>query len=204
VNKSIDQLKLDTAAPIPEPKPAPLGGGCILPLPGEPEPPLMEFSEEAETSSGFRDSTCEHCDGLFSARTGGGGKPHRFCSAGCRTAFNNEKRESSEQITNQSNKSEQITGQSNKSKQQINEPHQPAPVPVVDNDHDFDWNDTNTVVLREQPETAIYYNPSGDLVIRQRRWPDDDMFVVISEHSLMAFIDRLTDMAGIPSAGRQS
>jgi hypothetical protein len=80
----------------------------------------------------------------------------------------------------------------------------PAPVTVVDDSHEFDWSETESVVLREQPETAIYYNPSGDMVIRQRRWPDDDMLIIISEHSLMAFIDRLTDMAGIQSAGRQS
>ena len=33
---------------------------------------------------------------------------------------------------------------------------------------EFDWSDTGSVILPEQPETAIYHNERGDLVIRQR------------------------------------
>ena len=56
-----------------------------------------------------------------------------------------------------------------------------APRATPEPSGDFDWNDTDSVVLTEQPETAVYWNPNGDLVIRQRRWPDDDVFVVITE-----------------------
>jgi hypothetical protein len=39
----------------------------------------------------------------------------------------------------------------------------------------FDWLNDNSVVLREQPETAVYFNADGALVIRQRAaWNQDD------------------------------
>jgi hypothetical protein len=40
-------------------------------------------------------------------------------------------------------------------------------------------------------------------VIRQQTWPDEDPFVVISPDNLMAVINRLCDLAGIPEAGRR-
>jgi hypothetical protein len=67
---------------------------------------------------------------------------------------------------------------------------------------DFNWDDAEAVVLHEQPETAVYWNPNGDLVIRQRRWPEDDVFVVITESSVDRFLDKLTDICGIPSMGK--
>jgi hypothetical protein len=68
---------------------------------------------------------------------------------------------------------------------------------------DFDWvKNEDDIVLRSQPETAIYFNPHGSLVIRQRNWPDDDAFVVINAESIDRFIDKLTDIIGIPSVGR--
>ena len=35
---------------------------------------------------------CEHCGGDFIPRTGSGGKPQRFCSPDCRTAFHERQR----------------------------------------------------------------------------------------------------------------
>jgi hypothetical protein len=67
----------------------------------------------------------------------------------------------------------------------------------------FDWiKDDNDVVLRSQPETAIYFNPHGAIVIRQRSWPDDDMVVVINPECINRFIDKLTDIVGGRSLGR--
>ena len=66
---------------------------------------------------------------------------------------------------------------------------------------DFDWSDPESLVLSEQPETAIYWNPRGELVIRQRRWPDDDSILFISASNVGQFVDRLTDIVGIPSMG---
>jgi hypothetical protein len=68
----------------------------------------------------------------------------------------------------------------------------------------FDWLNDNSVVLREQPETAVYFNADGALVIRQRAaWnQDDDPFVFISPANIGEFLDKLTDICGVPSVGR--
>src|SRR5262249_43008671 len=66
---------------------------------------------------------------------------------------------------------------------------------------DFDWCGAD-VVIHEQPATAVYFNPNGALVIRQRRdYPDDDPFVYISADHIDAFMDRLCDIVGIPRVG---
>lgn len=47
---------------------------------------------------------------------------------------------------------------------------------------DFDWNnDNDAVVLPEQPATACYRNPRGEIVIRQQAaWDqDEDSFILI-------------------------
>ena len=45
---------------------------------------------------------------------------------------------------------------------------------------DFDWNDTDSVVLRAYGSIAVYENPQGDIVVRQRdALGDEDQFVVI-------------------------
>ena len=49
----------------------------------------------------------------------------------------------------------------------------------------------------EQRKTAAYWNPNGDLVIRQKNWPDEDSFVIISADRVGDFIDKLTDVIGI-------
>jgi hypothetical protein len=41
------------------------------------------------------------------------------------------------------------------------------------------------------------------LVIRQRCWPDDDALIFIAADSVDRFIDKLTDVMGIPSAGKR-
>jgi hypothetical protein len=66
---------------------------------------------------------------------------------------------------------------------------------------DFDWEDRECVVLPEQPQTAVYWNTQDELVIRQRRWPDDDPCIFVSRASVAEFIDRLTDICGVPSFG---
>ena len=67
---------------------------------------------------------------------------------------------------------------------------------------DFDWGDVDGVVLAEQAETAVYWNPKGDLVIRQRNWHDDDSLIFISKNSVDEFVDKLCDVVGIPSFGK--
>jgi hypothetical protein len=68
---------------------------------------------------------------------------------------------------------------------------------------EFDWSQDDSVILRQQPETACYYNAEGSLVIRQRGWPDEDSVVIIAAPCVDAFIDGLSDIAGIPSVGKR-
>ena len=68
---------------------------------------------------------------------------------------------------------------------------------------DFNWNTNDaSIILREQPATAVYFNKEGSLVIRQHRWPDDDAFIYIADASINDFLDKLTDICGVPSMGK--
>jgi hypothetical protein len=71
-------------------------------------------------------------------------------------------------------------------------------VPPSNDDYEhFDWDD-EIVVIHEQPRTAVYFNPNGALVIRQDRWPDKDQFVFIAPGYFEQFMEKLTEMLGIP------
>jgi hypothetical protein len=78
-----------------------------------------------------------------------------------------------------------------------------VPVPVQPGD-DFDWAHDDSVVLRHQPGVAVYINQRDDLVIRQegQYHPDEDVFIYISPNNIQDFIDKLTDICGIPSVGK--
>jgi hypothetical protein len=104
---------------------------------------------------------CEHCNSPFTRRTGNGGKPQRFCSPQCRHAFHAQREQRSPTCSADTTV--------------------PAVIQPTEKDvretagSDFDWvKNEDDIVLRSQPETAIYFNPHGSLVIRQRNWPDDD------------------------------
>lgn len=76
--------------------------------------------------------------------------------------------------------------------------------PLPEKPAEFDWSDTDSdaVVLAKQLAIAIYFNKADDLVIRQEAdWnEDDDTVVIVSKCNIEAFLDRLTDACGIPSA----
>jgi hypothetical protein len=75
----------------------------------------------------------------------------------------------------------------------------PAVIPPTEKD-DFDWSG-DSVTLHEQPATAVYFDKSGRLVIRQRNWPEDDTFIYIANDSVETFLDKLCDVCGVFSAG---
>jgi len=58
-------------------------------------------------------------------------------------------------------------------------------------DEDFDWNTDDSVIITEQPATALYWNSREQLVIRQRGWPDDDSFVYFNRAMLPHLIEML-------------
>jgi hypothetical protein len=136
---------------------------------------------------------CEQCTKPFAPRERSGGKPQRFCSPECRTAFHSENRQRDQRAPTCS---------------AVNDlPATPiakaiaAPLEVPD---DFDWFKDDSIILEEQPVTAVYTNSRNAVVIRQRAaYPDEDMFVFIAPRNLMTLIDRLCEFAGIPSAGKR-
>jgi hypothetical protein len=77
--------------------------------------------------------------------------------------------------------------------------------PESHDDYGFDWSGEN-VVIREQPAKAIYFNPEGALVIRQKATDDyqiGDPFVYIGAGHIEAFLDKLCDLCGVPSVGKR-
>ena len=139
-----------------------------------------------------RKTNCEQCGNEFEPRNGSGGKPQRFCSTACRQAFHSQRSQRSP------------TCSAATLLPAVIEPPKPqnAPQATPEPSEDFDWSDTESVVLSEQRETAIYWNASGELVIRQKCWPDDDVWVVITDGQVDRFLDKLTDICGIPSIGK--
>ena len=62
---------------------------------------------------------------------------------------------------------------------------------------DFDWNEDDSIILKEQRATAAYRNKVGELIIRQRAgWNDDrDTFVHISPENEITFMEALAKRA---------
>lgn len=71
----------------------------------------------------------------------------------------------------------------------------------ADDGEEFQWGGDSTV-LQEQPATAIYLNPKGELVIRQERtWSqEEDTVIVVCANNTQQFLDALCDRLGIGSA----
>jgi endogenous inhibitor of DNA gyrase (YacG/DUF329 family) len=86
---------------------------------------------------------CPQCGNQFQPRKGG--RPQRFCSEPCRMAFHSEAREA-----------DKATIAALRERGTLPIPPAatmtPEPPPVATGD--FDWADDESVILREQPETA--------------------------------------------------
>lgn len=159
---------------------------------------MLDTIARVDPASFFDDKPlCEHCRTPFEPRSGKGGKPQRFCSQECRRAFHSE--------------SEPQRGPTPPTPIAENSPAVPeqpepiaAPAATAKDSEDFDWVSENNedVVLREQQAIAIYRNTYGGLVIRQHEggFPGDhDTIIVINRENIGAFVDRLTEVAGVPS-----
>jgi hypothetical protein len=77
-----------------------------------------------------------------------------------------------------------------------------VPRPDDANDH-LRWDSDEDVVIHEQPRTVVYFNPDGALVIRQVNQYFDDPFVFIAPEYFESFMEKLSDLLGIP-LGRKS
>jgi hypothetical protein len=152
----------------------------------------------AAISEAEAEHQCEHCGDSFAPRQGSSGdKPQRFCSAECKTAFHNAERDTaanvSEKAPNVSSPPPVKPGITSG----IGDPYSPGPpIAQAGSDH-FDWLDGPEVIIRTQPETAVYRNPYRQVVIRQRdeSRDGDDPYVFFAEENLPRLIEVLQHMA---------
>jgi hypothetical protein len=149
-----------------------------------------ENKPAAENKENKQVRACENCGNLFEARAGNGGRPQKFCAPACRREFHCRH------------------AASHPEQSQRSAPNVPTVAPTSDtwepapqnDDSDFDWTkNAESIVLASQEQTAIYFNQSGGLVVRQYRWPDDDVFIVVSKNNIPEFLNKLTDACGIVS-----
>lgn len=132
---------------------------------------------------------CEQCGKPFDRRKHGGGSPQRFCNQKCRIAWHASQRKPACTVE----------------AAVIDPALEQSPEDAPEDGENFSWTSDENVVLREQPATAVYFNQSGGLVIRQERawYQDDDPFIHIAPNCIEEFIDKLTDLAGVPSFGKK-
>lgn len=128
--------------------------------------------------------SCEHCGTAFKPRKGTGGRPQRFCSTECRTAFHTEAQRGQRGPTC----SAQTTLPA------VQQPPAVSPTPQDQDGEDFNWARDEDIVIRSQPAIAVYWNPRREVVIRRECECDEDQFVYVQPSFLPALIARLQVM----------
>ena len=66
----------------------------------------------------------------------------------------------------------------------------------------FDWTVDDSVVLHEQPATAIYCTKSGSVLMRQRL-EDEDVFIFIRPENVQLIVDALF-LARLDASAKES
>jgi hypothetical protein len=145
----------------------------------------IDAPSSASISLSESSATCERCCAPFTRRERSGGSPQRYCSARCRSAARSRDEVPSVQTSDKT-------------------AAKPAENCTLGTG-EFDWFKDESVILEEQLPVAVYFNERDHLVIRQRDpWHgDEDTFIYIAPQNIDAFIDKLTDVVGIPSAGKR-
>ena len=63
---------------------------------------------------------------------------------------------------------------------------------------EFDWHDTDEVIVREQPAVAVYLNLAGDIVLRQQGDVfDDDAWIWFHPEHAAAIAAAILEAAGL-------
>jgi hypothetical protein len=98
----------------------------------------------------------EHWQKPFEPRAGSGGSRQKFCSDTCRKPHHK--------------------GDAGGDAENKPEPPTFKPAPIQDDANEVSWNDDDCVVIPHQAAIAVYFNPHGDVVIRQEGHygPDED------------------------------
>ena len=132
---------------------------------------------------------CLRCCRPFTARQGKGGKPQLYCSTACRkaNAVPNANPNAVPNTNDGANVGEDVGKDVGKD--------------VEEDAEEFSWYGDDSVILQEQRRTAVYFNTRDDLVIRQEAaWNDEnDTVAIIAKNNIEEFLDKLTDICGIPT-----
>jgi hypothetical protein len=175
---------------------------------------------------------CANCGEAFEPRRHGGGKPQRFCSDKCRLEAHRSQRSPTRNVGTLAGDTEVAATAENASAatpsptefrhmlieatKDFDTKMTETAEEAVDNalasgkvkypaaEDEFEWTNDDSVLVPDQRALACYFNKRGELVIRQERaWDqDEDNFVFIAERNIAEFLDKLTDICGIPSVGR--
>jgi hypothetical protein len=161
------------------------------------ELPASEHVGETEGDAlavlGSEQPHCEQCNNPFERRQGSGGKAQRFCSKPCRAAWHAAQPKApaiapAAPVEWTAEKAEKLalTVAEAMSKGALKDDKPPA-------GDAFDWRDKDDVVIETQRATAIYWNPAGQVVIRQEAgWSDDDdPYLFFEPANLPRVIERL-------------
>jgi hypothetical protein len=123
---------------------------------------------------------CQRCCQPFEPRKGNGGGKQKYCSSACRKAFN----------ANPSVAPSVLPASNDAPKAQSTTLAPPTLEPE-DDQREFRWNDEDTII-RSQPAIAVYFNPHGEIVIRQDHW------IYVNRQNLPRLIRRLQEIeAGV-------
>jgi len=141
----------------------------------------------------LQERVCDNCGNSFAPRTGNGGRPQKFCSPACRREFHNGT--ASGHPSNAPDVGENVSKDVGKV---VGAQKLAAPIsrPADDSDSaEFRWNDEDTVIPT-QPAIAVYFNPHGEIVIRQegQYGYDEDHWIYIRPQNLRFLIRRLEEI----------
>jgi hypothetical protein len=162
-------------------------GGCIDQTNTQP----AEHNQEPELISEQR--ICLRCCRPFTPRQGKGGKPQLYCSTACRKANANP--------NDGPNASPNAVPNAIDAKDVGEDVGKDVGKDVEEDAEEFSWNRDDSVILQHQRRTAVYFNTRDELVIRQEAdWNEEtDTVLVIAKNNIEEFLDKLTDICGIPS-----
>jgi hypothetical protein len=162
-------------------------GGCIDQTNTQP----VEHNQEPELASEQR--ICSRCCRPFTPRQRSGGRPQLYCSTACRkgSAVPNGSPNAAPNANDGANVGEDVGKDVGKG----------IGKDVEEDAEEFSWNSDDSVILQQQRRTAVYFNTRDELVIRQQAdWNEDtDTVLVIAKNNIEEFLDKLTDICGVPS-----
>ena len=182
---------------------------------------------EAELRRADEMGGCGHCGADLPPRTHSGGPPRRFCSNKCRSAHHAGCNPPSNPTVNSPSNASPWghprhlakSGGSGGSRVdavaslvaelvRTNTPQElvdrvvQAITPEAPAEENFDWSRDDSIVMKDQPATALYWNRNGQLVIRQEAGAleDTDSFIYVAPNQIRTLIDRLCDAIGVGGA----